>query len=417
MWCVDFKDQKIYLYPPEETPAKKLYFSSIGAPAIQLKGVSYLTLRGLTVKLNRGDGILVQDGEHDLIAGCTVCNVNGTAITLEKGSHHQILSCDLYNLGEGGVMVTGGDDQSSPRVPAGHQVINNHIYNFGEIQKVYAAAINCGYAGGEGKRVAVGNLIAHNLIHDTPHVGILFGSFDNIYEYNEIFRFALVSNDIGGFYTYQLFKFMGNDTIRYNLIHSTVDGDGIYFDWDHHDVHVYGNIVALKINTNTPKACGLLYKVGTQTNPKYASDPSNTQPLDCYNNLILNCGVGGSFWIPSNPPSRVENNVFVTCAKPYTWTALVDHKAVKGNETLVTGKNMVYSSDPGFVDAAHLNYHLKPDSLIRKDLPGFQPIPLEKIGLFVDEYRKRLPTDDEIDRFSLHTALNGFGYSVEDRKP
>ena len=40
-------------------------------------------------------------------------------------------------------------------------------------------------------------LVAHNLIHDTPHAGVLSGSYDSVFEYNEIFRFALVSNDIG----------------------------------------------------------------------------------------------------------------------------------------------------------------------------------------------------------------------------
>jgi len=31
-------------------------------------------------------------------------------------------------------------------------------------------------------------------------------------------------------------------------------------------------------------------------------------------------------------------------------------------------------------------------------IPGFQPIPFDKIGLFKDEYRRTLPTDGEIGR-------------------
>jgi len=41
-------------------------------------------------------------------------------------------------------------------------------------------------------------IVRHNAIHHCPHVGVLFNSFDNLFEYNEVFQFALVSNDIRG---------------------------------------------------------------------------------------------------------------------------------------------------------------------------------------------------------------------------
>ena len=44
--------------------------------------------------------------------------------------------------------------------------------------------------------------------------------------------------------------------------------------------------------------------------------------------------------------------------------------------------------DPGFVDAEKMNFQLKEDSPVYKQIPGFQRIPFEKIGLFQDEYRK-----------------------------
>ncbi|MCX5684848.1 MAG: hypothetical protein NT049_14345 [Planctomycetota bacterium] len=47
--------------------------------------------------------------------------------------------------------------------------------------------------------------------------------------------------------------------------------------------------------------------------------------------------------------------------------------------------------DPGFVNAAKMDFRLRPDSAVFKKLPGFKPIPMEKIGLYVDEYRPRLP--------------------------
>jgi hypothetical protein len=50
--------------------------------------------------------------------------------------------------------------------------------------------------------------------------------------------------------------------------------------------------------------------------------------------------------------------------------------------------NLMLDGDPGFVDAAKGDLRLKPDSPVLQKLPKFQPIPFERIGLQVDEYRK-----------------------------
>ena len=44
-------------------------------------------------------------------------------------------------------------------------------------------------------------------------------------------------------------------------------------------------------------------------------------------------------------------------------------------------ENWVTDHDPGFVNAAQGDFRLKPDSEVFSKLPGFQPIPFEKIGL------------------------------------
>lgn len=43
--------------------------------------------------------------------------------------------------------------------------------------------------------------------------------------------------------------------------------------------------------------------------------------------------------------------------------------------------DVVFASDPGFVDAAAKNFALRPDAALFKRLPSFKPIPFEKIGL------------------------------------
>ena len=58
--------------------------------------------------------------------------------------------------------------------------------------------------------------------------------------------------------------------------------------------------------------------------------------------------------------------------------------AVAGKGTEV--RDNYTEGDPGFVDAAKLNYQLREDSPAYKS--GFKRIPFEKIGLYKDEYRK-----------------------------
>ena len=75
---------------------------------------------------------------------------------------------------------------------------------------------------------------------------------------------------------------------------------------------------------------------------------------------------------------------------------------------------MSYHGDPGFVNFAKKDFRLKPDAKVFKDLPGFQPIPFDKIGLFTDEYRQQLPTDKEAGRVDSGNSET-LGVEIEDR--
>ena len=409
-WCIDVADQRLYFCPPSSLDKADVLLADSEEAVITLNGASHVTLRGLTVEANLGHGLLIKDGASNVIAGCTIRNVDQYAIRVDGGKNHTVLSNDLYNLGAGGVWLGGGDESTSPRVPAGHRVINNHIHHFAQVQLVYAPGINCGFSGGGGggHHPAVGMYVAHNLIHDTPHGGVLFGSWDSVFEYNEVFRYCTVSNDLGAFYAYDRVERFGGHTFRYNLMHSSDDGDGIYFDHDHPNMTLYGNIAFLKSSAGK-RGTGFLYKIGSQ-----AKSP---QSIDCRNNIAVQCRYGFVFVSGKPGEGKIENNVAVQCATaPYQWSLIQADKEVRTKKDYASGPNMTYDSDPGFVDPAHLDFRLKPGSKLLKDLPGFVSIPVEKIGLFVDEYRTKLPDNDAIDRFNLRGAGKGLHYDIQDRK-
>lgn len=410
-WCVDFIDRKLYFFPPAALDAAEILLADRSEPVVRVAGAAHLTFRGFTVEASIGHGIEVKGGEGVLIAGCTVRNVDRYGVVLDGGKNHTVQSCDLFQLGAGGVWLGGGDEKSTTRVAAGHRVINNHIHDFAQVERVYAPGVNAGFTGGGGggHHVAVGMLVAHNLIHDTPHAGVLFGSWDSVFEFNEVFRYCTVSNDIGAFYSYDTFGRFGGHTLRYNFMHSSDDGDGIYFDNDHPGITVFGNIAFLK-SRGGKRGTSFLYKIGTQA--------KNGQSIDCRNNVAVQCSVGFAFVSAQPAAGNIGNNVAIACKVPWTWHEVKDGREVTDVPGYASGANAVYASadEAGFSDAAHYDFRLKPDAKLLRDLPAFQPIPIEKIGLYLDEYRRALPGDDQIDRFDRQPHAVVLGYDIGDQK-
>ena len=407
-WAIDFIDRKLYFYPPEPITKKSIRIADMSEPLLQLNNTSNVQIKNIVWEENLHDGIKISEGDHNLIAGCTIRNVTKNGITVDGGKDHYILSNDIYHTGAGGVWLRGGDEKTIPHTSSGYQVINNHIHHYSELQKIYAAAINAGFSGGGGggHHPCVGAYIAHNMIHDAPHVGILFGSWDSRFEYNEIFNYCLISDDMGAFYSYDLYERMGGHTFAYNFIHNTSIGDGIYFDHDHRDMKIYGNLVALN---SAPKRRGtaFLYKIGSQV--------KNPQTIECYNNIAVNSNYGFEI-VTTGINNNIYNNISVKNTVPYEWKTVTDKARDTASAILTRGTNLTYDIDPGFVNMNQYDFRLKPDSRIFKDLPGFQPLPIDKMGLFVDEYRKKLPSDQEVNRFTNLKSKQGIGTDILDRQ-
>ncbi len=405
-WCLDFASGKLFFWPPKPLDTAEILLADNAASVVQVVNASNIVLRQLTIEGSLDHGVVIRGGASNAIAGCTVRNVSRYGAVLDGGFGHAVQSCDLYDLGAGGVWLGGGDETATPRVPAGHRVVNNHIHHFARIEKVYAPGVNAGFTGGGGggHHPAVGMLVAHNLIHDTPHGGVLFGSWDSLFEFNEVNTYCEVSNDLNAFYSYDQFARMGNHTFRYNFMHSTADGDGIYFDHDHRDMHVYGNVACF--NSTGKRGTAFLYKSGSQT--------KNPQTIDCTNNIAVNCNYG--FVFVTARPSRIENNVAVNCPKPFSWQEVKDGQISSSSDALASGRNLTYTTAPGFVSLAKMDFRLKPDARLFKELPGFQAIPFDKIGLYLDEYRRRLPADVEAGRVRTQHGNAEAGYEVLDRE-
>ena len=177
-------------WPPKPIKDADVLLSTLDQPMIVLEGCERVTIRGLRLEASCGEGIVVRGGRQNLVAGCTVTNLGGTAISISEGAQNGVTSCDMSSLARNGITLSGGDRKTL--TPAGNFAVNNHIHHFGRLQRTYAAGIHLN---------GVGNRVANNLIHDAPHMAVLFGGNENVMELNEIHNVCQETGDVGVFYT------------------------------------------------------------------------------------------------------------------------------------------------------------------------------------------------------------------------
>jgi hypothetical protein len=213
-----------------------------------MKGVSHVSLQGLTLEAARGTAVTMQDCTQCRVVRCTLRNLGVHAVTVQDGKDDGIVGCDMYNMGGGGVYLVGGDRKTL--TPSGHFVENCHIHHFGRWDRMYRPGIVMS---------GVGHRASHNLIHDAPHSAIIFGGNDHVIEYNEIHSVCFDSNDCGAIYTGRSWIIRGHK-IRYNYLHHIAGRKGrpckgIYLDDSFAAATVFGNVF-YKVNYAIFLGCG-----------------------------------------------------------------------------------------------------------------------------------------------------------------
>lgn len=214
-WYLDRTQGRLYFYPPEPPQPGDLEVSMLDAPLLQLEGASHLTIAGLRFAESRRGGVRIHDGGDCRLAGCTFTNLGDLAVGIEGGSGHEIRSCDFHDLALGAVSVAGGDRQTL--TPSGHRVLNNHIHHFGQWLRTgqYGVMID-----------GVGQVVAHNLIHDAPFEAMYLRGNDHVVEFNDVYGVTQETGDAGALHTGRDWTWRGN-IIRHNYWHH-LQGPGLH---------------------------------------------------------------------------------------------------------------------------------------------------------------------------------------------
>ncbi|ACB76194.1 right-handed parallel beta-helix repeat-containing protein [Opitutus terrae] len=127
-WYLDRGAGRLYFYPPATPGPDDVTVSILDTPFLRLAGARHVTIAGLRFTAGRAGGVAVREGEDCRIVGCTFSNLGDLAVLIEGGSAHEVRSCDFHDLALGAITVNGGNRPTL--TPARHRVFNNHIHHF-----------------------------------------------------------------------------------------------------------------------------------------------------------------------------------------------------------------------------------------------------------------------------------------------
>jgi hypothetical protein len=409
-WYLDRKTGTLYFWPPEPIEKGRVWVSLLETPLVALRGMEYITFCGLILECTRGFGVEIVSGHHNLVAGCTLRNIGTVGVAIggvvkdlerrlyrdtmfkcDAGTDNGVVSCDIYDTGECGIILSGGDRKTLE--PGHNYSVNNRIYNFGRWVRTYRPAVFlCG----------VGNRVAHNIMHDAPHTAVFFLGNDHILEFNEVYRVCTETGDAGAFYIGRDWTQRGS-VVRYNYFHdltATMQAVvAVYLDDMACGTTVFGNIIC-RIHL------GILVGGGRD------NIIDNNIFLDCPLAISLdNRGYYGSAGtllarlkavnyeyppystrypalariLDDNPELPVGNVIARNISVRSDFLSLSRGRMPEEIQKLVTVKDNLTEGDPGLIAPEDGDFRLKSDSAVLK--LGFKPIPVEKIGLYRDEYR------------------------------
>lgn len=387
-YYIDREQGRLYFWPPATITAGDAVLSVMKDPVIQIKDASHIHLQGITISCCAGSAIQVEGGKEIVVRSCIVRNTGLDGILVQGGNTHVVEACDISETGTGGLLIGGGDRKTL--TSCGHEAMNNDIWNVGRRKRTHAYNVHIS---------GVGVRLAHNRIHHAPHQAIGLGGNDHVIECNEIFDICQESDDCGAFYMGRNPSERGS-LLRYNFWRDTGGprshgSCAVYFDDGSGGQTVYGNVFLRAAGGNF----GAVFVHGGHNNR-------------VYNNIFVDCKaamrqvrwddkrwkewVQGDLW-----KQWLTQDVDIT-QPPYTErypelkgffefngekrTNFTERNVAVRCPMLLDGDweendNFVTDTDPGFVDAAAMNFQLREDAEVFRKIPGFEAIPFNRIGM------------------------------------
>ena len=433
-WYYDSAGKTLYLWPIQKPSATQPLHVLGGPELISGDGVNHVTLRDITFENFGKQGVQFIRSHHILIAGCTLRSAVGSGVSLREGTNNGITGCDFYDL-ESAFSIGGTRANRLALIPEHNFATNNHIHH---CRKRGYGLLAIG---------GVGCHFAHNLLHD-QNGGMFYGDNDAIIELNEFYNMGYEMGDWNALYNgADLTKI--NNQVRFNFFHHFVETPNGYpvsaarSDDNGSGLCAIGNIMYKcgraaveflgpnnKAVNNVIMETGFLWWTSQRPSVPQTLDEFLAEKREEDNEVrgtykkedIVGKAerlLGKCFW----QKETVWTRRYPTLAMMFdfhnpdnnpwrqTYDQLQYNYLHKGYDFPIHmhGKNqcetlddimgllpqtavfdMPLDFDPlaMFVDPEGMDFTMKSDF---KFMQGFQRIPFERIGLYVDEYRKTMP--------------------------
>ncbi|TWT85006.1 hypothetical protein CA13_64880 [Planctomycetes bacterium CA13] len=400
----------LYLCPPKQFSTVVL--STLAGPMITINGASDIRFEGLQFDTGRNLGVSIRRGRNVTIDQCRIANFTAGGVDV-VGSNVRVINSHIHGMGGFGVSLDGGS--TATLEPAGNEVVNCHIHDFGWEQKSQLPGVIID---------GVGHRVANNKIHDGPHFAIrVKGKNDVLIEHNEIHDLPKYHKfDGGALYVYTGPRAESRGiVIRGNYFHD-IPTIGVYpdnFSWGVEISHnLFRNVGVMTnrppINVNGGGECRSFNNIMIDCVMMYGQGARAKEErwFESWNKTLLKFGNGKveqtpyhkyqdlKVWLAKKkkneffrPRSDVYNNLLYhprtslyretasSQSKPDARTRRLQDLGIKDNSGhLYVKNNVATTKDPGFVDYNESDFRLRRDAPIFRQIEGFEAVPFEKMG-------------------------------------
>jgi hypothetical protein len=396
----------LYVIPPKPLEAcKSITVSMLKAPMVEMKDTSHVAFENLILEGGRTSAVACTNGKANRIAFCEIRNFAGNGIAIH-GSENQVASCLIHHIGANAIALDGGDFETL--TPANNAVENCHLYEWGYRQKVYSSAV--GLRG-------VANRVSHCHMHSAPHSAMQVSGNDHVIEYNEFDNVLRDFHDMGAIYMNLGEKplFRGQQ-IRRNFFHHIGLAGGV------NGVYPDNGTMGVLVEEN------VFYKFGPgEFSYTRAIGGNGFAYVVVRNNMFIDCEIvyDQSFYLntwgrkahlprfekkwkelfagydlATMPHGKKYPEILRFFKEDHVFPEgnlfernLVYNPALKcahdgafitrgGPRTHIKDSdNWIAEKDPGFVNLEKMDFRLKEDAELLKQIKGFKPIPFKEIGL------------------------------------
>ncbi len=359
--------------------------------------VSNLTFAGLTIRggdWSQDDGcagwgmglngvVYFKGATGCAVKSCSFFNIGKDAVCIEGSGGNAVLANDITDSAEGGININGSND---------NEISGNHIHHCGQVYKH-----NGGITLQNG---AARNHVSQNVVHDMTRYGITMkvAGHDNVVEFNRVLNTSLETNDTGAIeVTQHDRKDLSGSKIQYNIVGDSIGYSsirdkpvfgawGIYldsfaggYDVNHNIVYRCHNGGLMLQGGKGNKVTNNIFVDGQVWQGIIANFSDNSRDETLERNIIAYRNPQAVAWVHGRLAPEViaiDRNLYWAGGGEvrFEWAGKV---TFADWQKLGWDQNSVVA-DPLFVDAAHDDYRLRPDSPAFK--LGFEAIDVSRIA-------------------------------------